>query len=779
MIIPRDTEDDSVTIPATQNEQRRIKWRLDAPEARSSSQPSYKQKSSSKQTSGQFLRAESFPTRTRHLDSGYEPVPEEFEVIDTEYVPRTPTPPPPPLSPTPDYTLWEEEAESSCGPFQSFQSFESAFISDIGAVSERGDVDTPNPAGIVLGINLNHAHKANSIVPQHGSASASFADEGYGDSVPSYNPLPISEAYSPDQEIYGDEPSPSVESYFSAPSPLLRDGPRSPSCSSSSSVQTSHCGSSITNNADYREEVIGEIRALSIIIYYLLLRAYIRGSESASASSASSSQESRNENNSQVIEDNGDESGRNQRPNSTPESITQRSNNGSLKRKRDKSDDGEDEGDKPRKNKRVENDNASHRGPLDKQLACPIAKASPNPGTHRCRLINRQNLPGIREHLKRNHFGGKLPEEIHMARTWDDIFRACNPDWDSRIPIPDPYIGSIMGSTVTHIIEQLEIIEESQATTGAPQQNDRSSNNFPSAIPLNGSPAREADSLEPGRDTQIGTPDMSYITSNLTKNQAAIFSAGQAPLSSQFTGFVANSVGHHLSPSMDLEVIEEARSQFQYDLGEYSGQPPNVTFYTMGQYWGVPNSSNMGGALPGRHILSEPLIPQNLDLTSAYEICNGNPTTPSVPSLNVATECTDTSVPSSLEEQTPDQTQSSTITQQSTCTQSQKLSDDPLSLVVARRPIVHPTRENHEPKEFRFEDYHDFRARFENWMTKNFPDPMFSWEEMEFTGTDLDGPIRLSTLNGLLLEVKMYHLMNKSRGAAVHLVMRKGKHRVY
>ncbi|KAF3316812.1 hypothetical protein TWF173_001476 [Orbilia oligospora] len=412
--------------------------------------------------------------------------------------------------------------------------------------------------------------------------------------------------------------------------------------------------------------------------------------QSTSASSASSSQESRNGNNSQVIEDNGDKSGRNQRPGSTSESISQRPNNGSLKRKRDKSDDGEDEGDKPRKNKRVENDNAPHRGPLDKQLACPIAKASPNPGTHRCRLINRQNLPGIREHLKRNHFGGKLPEEIHMARTWDDIFRACNPGWDSRIPIPDPYIGSIMGSTVTQIIEQLDIIEESQATTGTPQQNDRSFNNFPSAISLNGSPTREADSLEPERDTQIENLGMSYIASSLTNNPAAIFSAGKAPLSSQFTGFVANSVSRHLSSAIDEEVIEGIQNQFQYDLGAYSGQPPNVTFQTMGQSWGVPNFSNMGGALPGRHILSEPLIPQNPDLTPAYEIFNGDPIISSIPSLNIATECVDTSVPSSSEEQTPDQTQtqSSTITQQSTCTQSQKLSDDRLSLIVARRPIV-------------------------------------------------------------------------------------------
>ncbi|EPS39115.1 hypothetical protein H072_7133 [Dactylellina haptotyla CBS 200.50] len=72
-----------------------------------------------------------------------------------------------------------------------------------------------------------------------------------------------------------------------------------------------------------------------------------------------------------------------------------------------------------------------------KHLACPFAKASPeyNP---ECLLIHRRNLAGIKEHVKRKHFNGVLPEPLFKARTWELVFSYCNSPWLG--PIPDPYL---------------------------------------------------------------------------------------------------------------------------------------------------------------------------------------------------------------------------------------------------------------------------------------------------------------------------------------------------
>ncbi|KAK6354284.1 hypothetical protein TWF730_008697 [Orbilia blumenaviensis] len=77
---------------------------------------------------------------------------------------------------------------------------------------------------------------------------------------------------------------------------------------------------------------------------------------------------------------------------------------------------------------------------LRQGLACPFAKGAPD--LHdRCRLIRRQNLSGIKEHLKRAHYGGILLPQIKAARTWDAVFGFVFPDWGIK-PIPGPYIDA-------------------------------------------------------------------------------------------------------------------------------------------------------------------------------------------------------------------------------------------------------------------------------------------------------------------------------------------------
>ncbi|KAF3107636.1 hypothetical protein TWF103_005891 [Orbilia oligospora] len=69
------------------------------------------------------------------------------------------------------------------------------------------------------------------------------------------------------------------------------------------------------------------------------------------------------------------------------------------------------------------------------RLACPFAKGDPTTYS-RCIPIRRQNLSGIREHLKRNHFEGALPTGIKTSKSWSDLFAYCNPEWQGIHPDP-------------------------------------------------------------------------------------------------------------------------------------------------------------------------------------------------------------------------------------------------------------------------------------------------------------------------------------------------------
>ncbi|KAK6498943.1 hypothetical protein TWF481_011514 [Arthrobotrys musiformis] len=111
---------------------------------------------------------------------------------------------------------------------------------------------------------------------------------------------------------------------------------------------------------------------------------------------------------------------------------------GHKKKRKDDDDSEESEGSR-RPNNRPRR--PSNLKSLGKRYACPFAKA--NPDNHvTCWTINRQNLAGVKEHLKRFHFGGTLPSDIRAARTWDDVFDCIAPDWGNN-PRPSPYVDML------------------------------------------------------------------------------------------------------------------------------------------------------------------------------------------------------------------------------------------------------------------------------------------------------------------------------------------------
>ncbi|KAK6353021.1 hypothetical protein TWF696_005012 [Orbilia brochopaga] len=78
---------------------------------------------------------------------------------------------------------------------------------------------------------------------------------------------------------------------------------------------------------------------------------------------------------------------------------------------------------------------------LRDKYACPFAKGDPGNNVP-CWTINRQNLSGIKEHLKRYHFRGELPSDVRTAKNWDFIFDWLFPQWGSRRR-PSPFIDML------------------------------------------------------------------------------------------------------------------------------------------------------------------------------------------------------------------------------------------------------------------------------------------------------------------------------------------------
>ncbi|KAF3923224.1 hypothetical protein ABW20_dc0110601 [Dactylellina cionopaga] len=112
---------------------------------------------------------------------------------------------------------------------------------------------------------------------------------------------------------------------------------------------------------------------------------------------------------------------------------------GSDKPKKKKRDDDSDESED--NHRRPRNRRSSNLKSLGKRYACPFAKAQPDNHVT-CWTINRQNLAGVKEHLKRFHFGGVLPSDIRAARSWNEVFDVIAPDWGNK-PRPSPYVDML------------------------------------------------------------------------------------------------------------------------------------------------------------------------------------------------------------------------------------------------------------------------------------------------------------------------------------------------
>ncbi|KAK6332239.1 hypothetical protein TWF696_002960 [Orbilia brochopaga] len=73
------------------------------------------------------------------------------------------------------------------------------------------------------------------------------------------------------------------------------------------------------------------------------------------------------------------------------------------------------------------------QSPFVDMLACPFAKGDPQKYLT-CLLIHRKDMPGLREHLGRVHFGGSTPDGAIRSKDWPSLFLFCFPNWNQYIP---------------------------------------------------------------------------------------------------------------------------------------------------------------------------------------------------------------------------------------------------------------------------------------------------------------------------------------------------------
>ncbi|KAK6329634.1 hypothetical protein TWF730_006182 [Orbilia blumenaviensis] len=76
---------------------------------------------------------------------------------------------------------------------------------------------------------------------------------------------------------------------------------------------------------------------------------------------------------------------------------------------------------------------SKEQSPFLGMLACPFAKGDPEKYLT-CLLIHRKDMPGLREHLGRVHFGGSTPDGAIRSRDWPTLFLYCFPRWNHQIP---------------------------------------------------------------------------------------------------------------------------------------------------------------------------------------------------------------------------------------------------------------------------------------------------------------------------------------------------------
>ncbi|KAK6513019.1 hypothetical protein TWF506_009181 [Arthrobotrys conoides] len=537
---------------------------------------------------------------------------------------------------------------------------------------------------------------------------------------------------------------------------------------------------------DSREETVGEIRMLSAVIYFLLLRTYMQSSESALAtplleSSALTGQKSDNGDNCSDAADENNGGSSTEQPasgnGSTEESsgsAGQEHNSRPPKRKRGQTKKGSDEEDEPIDYKRVKE---TEFAIVMASFACPLAKADHKRHSG-CLKISRQDLAGIKEHVRRKHFNDILPPKVRRSKTWVAVFRACNPDW-GETPVPDPFV-------LTYFPKN----QSAGARSGTFQDNLQPQRHQETAS----TPAQTISSPEDPVRESIEYPlfeglDLSNLLPAFRNSLVANSPVGENSNAALLATMLVGEASRQISPLPSPEVCEEALVVVQSDLRGLPNLPPDEAYNQIQRSAGnIPFDVPIELSSEEQAFLEIQATDSSGAANFSYEMDNGN----LVPSqfhasnsdfdfgvtLNPVMGIEDPYIPSSSAEEMLSLTQSPHVGDSVSPSQSvfanchKQPNDAEFSLIVTRHPRTSKSRESSNAKDFKFHSYDDFEARFDSWMQKKFFEPKFSWETMEFKipNPTYKDQITITKLKHLVVEIKVYHMENDTRTAFVHLV---------
>ncbi|EPS45850.1 hypothetical protein H072_275 [Dactylellina haptotyla CBS 200.50] len=406
---------------------------------------------------------------------------------------------------------------------------------------------------------------------------------------------------------------------------------------------------------------------------------------------------------------------------------------------------------------------------LSKNLACPFAKgqkeAYPN-----CLFINRKSLPGIREHLKRNHFNGNNPVQITQARTWAQIFLYCNPDWPvATRPIPSPNYDPFEVYLHSHGLSSHHARNSSEATSNGSSQ------------PL----TDETPSLSPGY-SEPGTHNIDEQLAESYPEQPP--NIPEIPSKSLLRSQAAkHSNNNNGNPSMDAAVSRHLLQQLS--TGNIRGISPLQINAARSELQQIPNTDFQHCIQDNLGINTSEIALEDLfgDLFTSVEVqshqLEGNSLWCPLPeqspisassaasSASLSVSPPETSISSApplhltpqdaaIKPFHPDQLSSldldididifsgegnKTPITASTKSITGSLLDDNKKkylLRVARNPAVSCSTESSRHKKFFFDDVNEFRNGFESWMKSQFFDPLFCWDSFE-----LENPQRKAVLS--------------------------------
>ncbi|KAK6527159.1 hypothetical protein TWF281_010352 [Arthrobotrys megalospora] len=596
--------------------------------------------------------------------------------------------------------------------------------------------------------------------------------------------------------------------------------PASPEASKVSTLTaTEHIPSNDDEDSGYREETAVKVQVLYILIQFFLLREYHLKSQSASTtpfSRSSSSAENYPDIQSEECENLDDQEGSNGgsynqcagNSNSgcigSQGSQTQKSRDNPRKRKkndqedRDKGEDGDGDDQRPNKKRSKHVDLNS----LNSRLACPFAKGKPSHYLG-CALIGRQDLPGVKEHLKRNHFNGTLPPEIRRCNTWELVFMVCNPDWDPKNPIPSRYldIGFQLVQTVTGVpwpVETLPVDCQTPQNLNNPAQdmgnlvnrNTLVDNTTLPPLPSSATPSQSVGGGVGAGITQTGSPSTIQATNDESHNAVHLANTsglentntqynlepiyqpgqvGQFALPQALNNWIKPRAAPHLSWPAGDEFAGDFNAVPDYLLNTYGfdmNMPPAELYPRLQNALNIPDANNTTVPLPAPIWFPNNPTPSIAPPPAATPMVNGSAAPYVSPSISAYTP--------GLTQNTSDM---STITPFSTPSQPRSGStSNQYTLIVARKHPVPGSLEGQAPKQFDFDSYENFRICFEAWVLSTFTDPPFSWETMEFLGADPEIDARLSSVDEVCMNIRMWHIRHRTSDATLYLVWKdKGK----